>query len=46
MFVLFQTAIITSIENIIRFKLLQMPQMEPDNTMALQQSMQLFEVAR
>jgi len=46
MFVMFQTGIVTPIDNIVPFKLLQLPQMEQDNTSALQQSMQLFEVAR
>jgi hypothetical protein len=46
MFVIFQTGIVTSIDNIVPFKFLQLPQMEQDNTMALQLSMQLFEVAR
>jgi len=40
MSVIFQTAIITSIDNIIPYKLLQLPQMEQDNKMALQLSMQ------
>jgi hypothetical protein len=45
-FVIFQTGIVTSIDNIVPFKFLQLPQMEQDNTMALQLSMQLFEIAR
>jgi len=46
MFVIFQTGIVTSIDNIVPFKFLQLPQKEQDNTMALQLSMQLFDVAR
>ena len=46
MFIIFQTGIVTSIDNIVLFKFLQLPQMEQDNTTALQRSMQLFEVAR
>jgi len=46
MFVIFRTAIITLLDDIIPFKLLQLPQMERDSTMALQLSMQLFKVAR
>jgi len=41
MFVIFQTGILTPIDNIIPFMLLQLLQMEQDNTMALQLSMQL-----
>jgi len=33
-------------DNIVPFKFLQLPQKEQDNTMALQLTMQLFEVAR
>jgi hypothetical protein len=46
MFAIFQTGIVTSIDNIVPFKFVELPQMEQDNTMALQLSMQLFEVAR
>jgi hypothetical protein len=46
MFVIFQTGIVTSIDNIVPFNILQLPQMEQDNTMALQLSMQLFDAAK
>jgi len=32
MFVIFQTGIVTPVDNIVPFKLLQLPQMEQDNT--------------
>jgi hypothetical protein len=43
---MFQTGIVTSIDNIVPYKFLQLPQMEQDNTMALQLSLQLLAVAR
>jgi len=46
MFLIFQTGIVTSIDNIVPFKFLQLPLIEQDNTTALHLSMQLFEVAR
>ncbi|GFG40041.1 hypothetical protein Cfor_10534 [Coptotermes formosanus] len=41
-----RTGIVTSIDNIVPFKFLQLPQMEQDNTTALRLSMELFEIAR
>ena len=42
----FQTGIVTSIDNIVLFIFVQLPQKEQDNTTALQLSVQLFEVAK
>ncbi|KDR09207.1 hypothetical protein L798_01156 [Zootermopsis nevadensis] len=41
-----QTGVVTSMDNIVPFKYLQLPQTEQDNTMAFQLSIQLFSIAR